>query len=293
MKSFSWPVIRRLAAAATAVASILLFTGSVAWSGERHAPPQDRWIPIPLQHPDYIPPWLVGWFKEILDTDWPVIYKKGFRYAVVSLENKSKNGQDLIVNIRDPDWCGSGGCALDIYKYKTGPKPWLPGRYVRIGGILGSGHDKVWFAGTVTNGYRDLIIDKDVFLVFNRKEYIERGVPEPCGPKCRAAVRRYPYRLRVIIPKSEASPTTAVLLPTYDIDSYCLDLTRKSRKGYSFEKGCRDVENESKRALDSMSIPPKILSYCRRLGNKSASRSYSFLKGCVDLEISSKRALSR
>jgi hypothetical protein len=45
---------------------------AVTADGDRHAPPPERWTPIKFEHE--VPNALVGWLKEILGTDYPIVY---------------------------------------------------------------------------------------------------------------------------------------------------------------------------------------------------------------------------
>jgi len=87
---------------------------STGWSAERQAPPPERWTPIKFEHE--VPNALVGWFKQIFGTDYSIIYNKGFNYAVVGLKENGKS-QDLLIYIDHPNWCGSGGCSMQIWKF--------------------------------------------------------------------------------------------------------------------------------------------------------------------------------
>ena len=79
--------------------------------------------------------------------EYPQISAFPIQIALVNL-----NGDDLkeaIVYNNLSSYCGSGGCALDIYK-KAG------GKWVNI--FSGIAHDTVGIANTLTNGYTDLFV---------------------------------------------------------------------------------------------------------------------------------------
>jgi hypothetical protein len=146
-------------------ALVVLGAISAAWSAGRHAPPHERWIPIKFAHD--VPNALVGWFKQILGTDYSVIYNKGFSYAAVSLRENDRFAQDLLIYIDHPNWCGSGGCTMQIWKFN--------GRsYTSVGDIVGVDKGEAAFAGTATNGFRDLVVNKANYLVFDGKRYVEQ-----------------------------------------------------------------------------------------------------------------------
>jgi hypothetical protein len=80
-------------------------------------------------------------------------------YQPMSLKVDDKSERDIITYIDHPDFCGSGGCSIDIYKFDSS------GQSKDIGAFFSTG--EVAFAGTVTNAYRDLINDKADFIVFD------------------------------------------------------------------------------------------------------------------------------
>jgi hypothetical protein len=82
-----------------------------------------------------------------------------------------------------------------------------------------------------------------------------------------------------------------VPIPAFDIDATCAESARENGGGYFEEKGCRDLEEQSKTALEGPNVPQDILAYC--VSSSSGEHSYFLLKGCVDLEEESKRALGR
>jgi hypothetical protein len=117
----------------------------------------------------------VGWLKRILGRDFDSAYTKGFKYAAVSLKFDDKSDQDIITYIEHPGFCGSGGCSININKFDSSRHS-----YKAIGSFFSYG--QVAFAGTVTNGYRDLINDKADFIVFDGTQYVETGrPPEPAA----------------------------------------------------------------------------------------------------------------
>jgi hypothetical protein len=146
-------------------ALVVLGSISAAWGADHRAPAPQRWTPIKFEHE--VPNALVGWFKKILGTDYSIIYNKGFSYAVVGLRENDRSSQDLLIFIDHPNWCGSGGCTMQVWKF-TGRS------YTSIGDIVGVNEGKAAFAGTVTNGYRDLVINKADYCVFDGKRYVEQ-----------------------------------------------------------------------------------------------------------------------
>jgi hypothetical protein len=144
-----------------------------AFSRNRHVPPSERWTPIKFEYG--VPKVYVGWLKRILGRDFDSAYTKGFKYAAVSLKVDDKSDQDIITYIEHPGFCGSGGCSIDINKFDSSRHS-----YKAIGSFFSDG--QVAFAGTVTNGYRDLINDKADFIVFDGAQYVESGrPPEPAA----------------------------------------------------------------------------------------------------------------
>ena len=144
-----------------------------AFSRNRHVPPPERWTPIKFEYG--VPKVYVGWLKRILGRDFDSAYTKGFKYAAVSLKVDAKSDQDIITYIEHPGFCGSGGCSIDINKFNSSRHS-----YKALGSFFSKG--QVAFAGTVTNGYRDLINDKADFIVFDGAQYVESGrPPEPAA----------------------------------------------------------------------------------------------------------------
>jgi hypothetical protein len=128
----------------------------------------ERWTPIKLEYG--VPKVYVGWLKKTSGTHFDSAYTKGFKYAAVSLKVDDKSDQDIITYIEHPDFCGSGGCSIDINRFDPRTRS-----YKGIGSFFSNG--QVAFAGTVTNGYRDLINDKADFIVFDGAQYVESGRP--------------------------------------------------------------------------------------------------------------------
>jgi len=174
MRSLAW----RLALIVAVASSILLGTVSGLQSADRHAPPPERWVSIKFEHE--VPNALVGWFKQILGTDYSVIHDKDFFYAAVKLNVNDKSTQDLIMYMGSPGFCGSGGCIIYVEKFNAERHS-----YTNFGAFQGTAAGpEAAFASTVTNGYRDLIIDKADLLVFDGTQYVlTGGSPEGAVPR--------------------------------------------------------------------------------------------------------------
>jgi hypothetical protein len=105
------------------------------------------------------------------------------------LKIKDKYALNIITYIEHPDFCGFGGCSIHIYRFDSNGDS-----YKAIGAFCSNG--QVAFAGTVTNGYRDLINDKADFIVFDGAQYVESGPPPE--PASRSADRHVPPPERCI-----------------------------------------------------------------------------------------------
>ena len=165
-------------------------SAQVTIDGNRNAPPPERWTTMKFEHE--VPNAFVGWFKQILGTDYPIVYTEAFKYAVVDLKVNDKYTQDFITYIEHPDFCGSDGCSIQIYKFNS-----KGNSYKAIGAFCSNG--QVAFGGTVTNGYRDLINDKADFIVFDGAQYVESDLP--LEPASRNADRHIPPPERCIGPE--------------------------------------------------------------------------------------------
>ena len=155
-------------------------SAQVTIDSDRHAPPPERWTPIEFDHE--VPNALVGRLKEILGTDYPIVYTEAFKYTTVNLTVNDEYAQNIITYIEHPDFCGSGGCSIHIYRFD------FTVLYKTIGVFCSNG--QVAFAGTVTNGYRDLINDKADFIIFDGTQYVLSGLPPE--PASRSADRPPP-----------------------------------------------------------------------------------------------------
>lgn len=86
------------------------------------------------------------------------------------------------------------------------------------------------------------------------------------------------------------APAQAANLPAFDVAAYCASVARAGGGSYMIESGCRDMEMQAKRSIQSRAVAPRILNYCIDVA-WAGGGSYMILEGCIDMEEQAKRRM--
>lgn len=81
-------------------------------------------------------------------------------------------------------------------------------------------------------------------------------------------------------------------LPEFDIKAYCHALSiTDGLKSYIIEKDCRNNEEDARRQISRMTVPPEIHAFCHDLADDRNGGSYWIMLGCIDNELKAKSQL--
>lgn len=74
---------------------------------------------------------------------------------------------------------------------------------------------------------------------------------------------------------------------SFDINSYCRTVADAVGGSYQIEESCRNMEDDARRNLAQMSIPPRVEKYCYEVAS-AVGGSYQIMESCVNMELEAK-----
>lgn len=91
-------------------------------------------------------------------------------------------------------------------------------------------------------------------------------------------------------PVPETSSYEASFVPSYDIQSYCEQVSEVVGGSYVIEKGCRDQEAEALSKIRNQDVPDRVAKYCDGVG-QVVGGSYMIYYGCLIQELDAARQM--
>lgn len=74
---------------------------------------------------------------------------------------------------------------------------------------------------------------------------------------------------------------------SYDINSYCRQVSNAVGGSYQIEEACRQQEREAQANLSRARPPARIEKYCREVG-QAVGGSYQIMDACIQQELAAK-----
>jgi hypothetical protein len=84
--------------------------------------------------------------------------------------------------------------------------------------------------------------------------------------------------------------TLPIAAQSYDIKSYCQQVSESVGGSYRIEASCQDGERASQANIANMTVPERIEKYCQEVG-QSIGGSYRIMESCIKNEIEAKNKL--